>query len=134
MAIPRPAASGVLDHPSWCDPAECTAAGPSEFHPVSPPPAHRGRRHTCNPDPGPNVTETAVQLVRFVEDPQPHDFVRLELGDSDGRQSYYVRFRQAEGMTDALTTILGQARGGWAGTGISTGPAGDHARGHEPGA
>ncbi|ROO59580.1 hypothetical protein EDC02_1380 [Micromonospora sp. Llam0] len=106
------AASEIADdpHPDWCESAECTASGPSEFHPESSPPAHWGRRYACNPQPGRYPTEVTLQLVRFVDDPPRTDFIRIELGSFEERRSHYVRLVQGEVMHDALAAVLAQAR------------------------
>ncbi|TCB91618.1 hypothetical protein E0H26_25360 [Micromonospora zingiberis] len=70
----------------------------------------------------------AVQLVRFVGDPQPADFLRLELGDAEGRQSYHIRLDQGQALVDAVTTILSQAHAG-----TSTSAAEQAGSGREPG-
>jgi hypothetical protein len=97
------------DHPPWCAPAECTAAGPTSFHPTLPPPAHAGRPFRCDPPTGQYGTGLTLQLVRFTDDPQPADFVRLDVGDSEGRQTHYIRIHQAQAAHTALTDILNQA-------------------------
>lgn len=102
------AATDDLSHPAWCDLSECTAGGPSEFHPESSPPAHWGRRHSCNPKPGRYATEVAVQLVRFVDDPPKTDFIRVELGSFEEMRSHYVRLAQGKAVRDALNAILAQ--------------------------
>jgi hypothetical protein len=95
--------------PAWCEPAECSATK-SAFHPDSPPPAHRSRRISCNPGNIRRATELAVQLVRFVDDPEPpRDFVRLEVGDFDSRQSFHIQADQGWAQIDALTALLGVA-------------------------
>jgi hypothetical protein len=102
-------ATDVLSHPDWCEPSECTAAGHSEFHPESSPPAHWGHRHSCNPQPGRYPTEVAIQLVRFIDDPPKTDFIRVELGSFEEMRSHYVRLAQGKAVRDALSTILIQA-------------------------
>ena len=103
-------APGELNHPSWCEPTECTAAAPSQFHPERPPSAHWGRRRTCNPDPGDYHTEVTLQLVRFTDDPPATDFLRVELGNVDERRSHYLRLLQGSELRDALTALLQEAR------------------------
>lgn len=126
---PLSAALAAVDHPSWCDPAQCTASGRGEFHPASPPPAHAGRRYVCKPPPGRYGTEVTLQLVRYVDDDPAVDFVRLGLGDPEGRQSFYVRLSsQGEAIRDALGEILTTARESDAATGAGS------VAGHEPGA
>ncbi|MFV2013655.1 MULTISPECIES: hypothetical protein [unclassified Micromonospora] len=107
-----PAPSDILDHPDWCDLNECTAGGPSEFHPESSPPAHWGHRHPCNPQPGRYPTEVAVQLVRFVDDPPKTDFIRVELGSYEERRSHYLRLAQGAAMRDVLNVLLTQTQTG----------------------
>jgi hypothetical protein len=107
-----PATSDGLGHPVWCDPDQCTVAGPAEFHPTSAPPAHWGRQYICNPPPKKPGTEVTVQLVRYPEDLQPTDFIRMELGDFEGRQSFYLRIDQSEAIVESLSEILVQAQRG----------------------
>ncbi|MFY1633645.1 hypothetical protein ACN27F_10230 [Solwaraspora sp. WMMB335] len=106
-----PSTVDSLDHPAWCEPTECTAAGANEFHPETSPPAHWSSRYDCNPNrrPGRYPTEVAIQLVRFVDDPPQTDFVRVELGGFEERRSHYLRLDQGSSLRDALATLLTQA-------------------------
>ena len=103
-------APGELNHPSWCEPSECAAGPPSQFHPETPPPAHWGRRWTCNPEPGNYQTHVTIQLVRFADDPPATDFLRVELGNFDETRSHYLRLVQGAELRDALTALLQEAR------------------------
>ena len=99
--------TNAADHPSWCEPQECDSAI-TEFHLFEGPRAHRSRLVSTSPGVR-RRHELDVQLVRFFEDSLGPDYIRLQFGDVEGRQSFHIFPDQAQNLVDELTDLLAAA-------------------------